>query len=490
MLGSATLIVIFCYAFVPRVKLVKSGTVVIAYDTKKGFIPREIVVAKGTTVRFENVSGTAFWPASDFYPQNSNYPDFDPKGAVENGKGWEFRFDTPGEWAYHDHLRPIDKGLVTVVNGGRIYFEKKSTCGDMDKLSYSQKQLCWYNQIKSSVKSGGVSKALSLFKDLYNKESSFSQGCHDAMHLIGDEAYREHLKGNKFDFTVETTYCGYGFYHGFIEAMLYTKGDYEEVTKFCEDTKTNLKTDIESPNAIYSCYHGIGHSTFDAHDPSSWGSEEKMVTPAIKTCERITSGFSEEKTKQCITGVFNALGIAYSSGLYKFKLNMKDPVWYCRPLKENYKKACFIEVSMAYVNSQLGGYDFKFSEGANFIAGLKDPVGEEAAMFALSSEFSRLHLSDFTNSRLLGNCETVKSGLFDSCLQGVELALLNWGKPGEEYKRALLLCSDQKLNSKNKEKCLTYIFNNLPSLYSKNKRTEICQNEVEENFRESCININ
>lgn len=471
----------------PKVSKVASGEVVVTFDLNKGFSPSEVVISRGTTVRFRNMSGVNFWPASDFYPQNSNYSDFDPKRIIESGGEWSFRFDNTGSWGYHDHIKPIFKGVVVVTDKKMFHIQNKSTCGDLSKLSYVQRQLCWYNQIKEAVKTGGVEKALVLFESLYNSEPLFSQGCHDAMHLIGDEAYREYRKGVKFDFSEETSFCGYGFYHGFIEAMLYTTADYKEVTDFCEEANTNIKN-IESPNAIYSCYHGIGHSTFDAHDPSLWGDENKMVGPAITTCERVTKNYSQEKTKQCVTGVFNALGIAYANNLYKFKLKESDPVWYCRNLNDTYKKACFIEVSMAWINSQMGDYDFKFNDGAKFIQNLNDAVGEEAAIFALSSEFSRLHLNDFSDKSLLDNCRSVRKDLFDQCLVGVQLALLNWGKPGEEYVRALSFCDNGVFSVNEKRSCYGYIFKHLPNMYSKEKRISICEGLLDQGIKSQCIN--
>lgn len=467
---------------------VKVGEVIVEYNQKGEFYPARVVVKKGTKVTFVNKSGQSFWPASDFYPLNSNYPGFDPKKIITSGGEWAFVFDETGSWGYHDNLKPINKGVVIVVESSGVYIPIKDKCDDLQAISYSQRQVCWYNEIKLAVKKGGVKNALDLFKKLYSQEPLFSQACHDVMHLIGDEAYREHRKGKKFEFAEETAYCGYGFYHGFIEAMLYTTNDFNEVRNFCESANSNLKINIESPNAIYSCYHGIGHATFDAHKPELWGDERKMVSPAIKTCEEVASGYEAEKAKQCVTGVFNALGIAYANDLYNFKLNPKDPVWYCRTLETTYKRACFIEVAMSWISTQMGNYDYKFADGATFIQGLKDADGEDAAIFSLSSDYTRLHINDLSNSQLLSLCRSVKSILFDSCIQGVNLALLNWGKPSEEYARAIDFCKEDGFSDSERNSCFAYIFSSLPTMYPKDKRVNICNNYVEDVRKQNCIN--
>ncbi len=465
----------------------QTGNVIIEYDSIKGYSPDRVIVRKGTKVTFKNLSGKDFWPASDFYPTNTNYPELNSRGNIKDMHSWDFTFDTVGVWGYHDDLNPINKGTI-VVTEGLIYVPDNTNCRDLDALSYSQRQVCWYGQIKNTIKKQGVDGALKLVSKLYNEFPLFAQGCHDATHLIGDEAYRNFRKGIKFSFSVETSYCGYGFYHGFIEAMLYTTGDYVEVRNFCESVNDNLKGNIEAPNAIYSCYHGIGHSTFDVHDQSVWGDEKRMVDPAIKTCERVTQGLEEEKTKQCITGVFNALGNAYSTSLYNFKMNPKDPTWFCKIHTGAARRACFIEVTMAWIGSTMGNSDYKFLDAVEFIQAFDDIEDAKVSIFSMTSDFVRLHVKELSDEKLLENCKLVKNALFESCLEGTELALLNWGKPEKEYERPLAFCRLEGLDSKSKDFCYFYIFNSLRSLYSKDKRINICKNEVPNEYETRCIN--
>lgn len=459
------------------------GTVKIIFK-ENGFTPGVITIKKGTVVIFQNRSQREFWPASDFYPGNDNYPGFDPLGSLGPGKEWQFQFDNPGEWGYHDHLSPINRGTIIVADGKSS--SAKTNCLDVNNLDYNQRQICWYRQIKEATKKDGIQGALELFSDLYEKYPVFASGCHDAMHLIGDEAYREYRKGRVFQFTGQTTYCGYGFYHGFIEAMLYTTSDYAEVKDFCESINRNLSGDIESPNAIYSCYHGIGHSTFGVHDPKLWGSEEKMVDPAIKTCEVVTEGLEEEKTKQCVTGVFNALGNAYGGNEYNLTMRHDDPTWICRKQKPLYKPYCFLDLSQAWISTSMGGLDYNFSKAASFIANLSDKAGEEAAMFTMASDYTRLKIDTLNNTDLIRLCLSVKSTLFTSCIKGVELGLLNWGKPGEEYVRVVDLCNSELLTGQDKEVCFNYLFPLLRTIYPKEKTDSICTNTDLGKYKKYC----
>ncbi len=462
-----------------------NGEVDITYTSSKGFYPEKIVVKKGTKVNFRNQDDKDFWPASDFYPTNSNYPELNSNKKVSSGEIWSFVFNDLGQWGYHDNLNPINKGVVTVTED-KVYFAANFGCSNVNALEYVQRQVCWYNQIKNVINKKGVGEALKFVSKLYNKYPLFAQGCHDATHLIGDEAYRQFKKGEKFSFSVETSYCGYGFYHGFIEAILYTTGDYYDVRNFCESINSKIEGDIESPNAIYSCYHGIGHATFDSHDPSVWGSVENMATPALRRCEQVTKGLDFEKTKQCATGVFNALANAYSNNLYNLQMDAKDPVIFCRT-QSVYREYCFAEVSMAWINSTMGQYNYKFLDGIKFIEDIGDEKGEQFSVFALVSDYVHINMNKLSDKEIYDNCNLVSPKNFTSCIEGVELAFLNWGKPGEEYKRAISFCDTSVKDVEGKNICFSYVFRNFQSLYSKEKRLNICRSVVPESYKEMCI---
>ncbi len=81
-----------------------------------GFYPQEITIDKGDTVTFSTTRNVYFWPASDLHPTHKIYPEFDPKEPIDADKTWSFKFDKVGAWKYHDHLAPLYRGTITVLN--------------------------------------------------------------------------------------------------------------------------------------------------------------------------------------------------------------------------------------------------------------------------------------------------------------------------------------------------------------------------------------
>lgn len=90
--------------------------------TDSGFSPAYLSIPAGTTVIFQNRSSASFWPASDPYPANTNYPEegvcngraFDACGPLKIGEAWQFKFNRTGSWGYHDNLNPGRNGIITV----------------------------------------------------------------------------------------------------------------------------------------------------------------------------------------------------------------------------------------------------------------------------------------------------------------------------------------------------------------------------------------
>jgi plastocyanin len=83
--------------------------------TKDGYSPNEITIKKGEAVTFSTSENAFFWPASNIHPSHSIYPEFDPKTPIDSTETWTFVFNNIGSWKYHDHLNPIFRGVVNVL---------------------------------------------------------------------------------------------------------------------------------------------------------------------------------------------------------------------------------------------------------------------------------------------------------------------------------------------------------------------------------------
>lgn len=94
----------------------------IVLHTDKGFSPPAMTVKVGSKVIFKNQGDQPVWPASVFHPVHKAYPTtggcigstFDACKPLQKGEEWQFTFDIPGTWKYHNHLNPPETGTIIV----------------------------------------------------------------------------------------------------------------------------------------------------------------------------------------------------------------------------------------------------------------------------------------------------------------------------------------------------------------------------------------
>ncbi len=83
--------------------------------TKDGFIPATLFVPKGTQVTWTNKDSQPHHIASNPHPEHDGLAGLDSNDAIGiEGGTYEYTFDTPGEYTYHDHLNPLINGTVVV----------------------------------------------------------------------------------------------------------------------------------------------------------------------------------------------------------------------------------------------------------------------------------------------------------------------------------------------------------------------------------------
>jgi plastocyanin len=79
------------------------------------FEPNDITVNMGDTVKFKNISWMDnMWVASNNHPTHTTYPGFDAGQPFPPETFYQFTFNNPGTWGYHDHLKPSCTGSITV----------------------------------------------------------------------------------------------------------------------------------------------------------------------------------------------------------------------------------------------------------------------------------------------------------------------------------------------------------------------------------------
>jgi len=455
-----------------------------------GFFPEKITISKGDRVIFTTKREEFFWPASNLHPTHIIYPEFDPREPIAPDQSWSIQFNRIGIWKYHDHLAPVHRGEITVLEKGSA----KESLPPVDACKdESKEKQCWENIIEETLQKKGVGAAFDVIEGIYTAQPD----CHDYAHLIGEEAYRLFSAGEDMELTPKTYYCGYGFYHGFMETLLHTTGNMEEARHFCSYVKQQLSQQVAGAEA--ACYHGIGHGAVDGGDPRDWGDIEAMIKPGIELCEMVAK--TEFQLYICSTGVFNAIDILSQDPKYKLAIVTEDPFLLCGRQPGQYKEACYTNmlppfwrgVEKDFPRIALRVESIEEKESDYSVRSATERMAQQGENYRIRSIVISALFHEYAKADLKKAKESVQvcRSLKDPrsrlpCIDGLSGAFMKHGEPNAEYIKGLQFCNVDILSEDEEVVCFEHILSRLRLWYSSDKTNQICQS-VPEKYKKLCI---
>ena len=386
----------------------------VVYDSERNFIPPRLEVAAGTNVRFLNLSDVAVWPASNIHPTHAILPTFDPLGPVPPGESWDYRFDSPGFWRYHNHIEPTEVGLV-VAQGDSPQPAPIIAVGNLDFPVATATDAARYDvtderQLRQFVAEYGPAQATAL---LHQHQTDTVQSCHDLAHIVGRVAY-ELFGPPAVSLVVHE--CQAGSLHGAIEAMFAHRG-----TAHLDATIREVCSHTTGAFDRHNCAHGIGHGLM------AWTSYD--LPEALALCDYAPT---HSDAVSCQTGVFMENGVAGRSGVMGHRseyIDPTDPHYPCNTVQARFVDACYtFQTSIMVVHGY--GYD----QVAAACAAAPTDTSRRSCFGSLGRDISAAAGHDHT--RVIALCAAAPEGRNrGACLNGAAQNLF-WDPSGGEPARA------------------------------------------------------
>jgi len=349
---------------------------------------------------------------------------------------------------------------------------------------------CWEDLLSETLEKQGISAAFDVIDHMYEAQSD----CHGYVHIIGEEAYKLFSENKDMELTSKTYYCGYGFYHGFMETLLHTSGNIQKAREFCAYVDKQLTEQVKGAEA--ACYHGIGHGAVDGGDPRYWGDIEGMIKPSIEMCELVAE--TEFQLYICATGVFNAIDILSLDPKYKLDSIEEDPYWLCDRQSAHYKEACYTNMIPPLLRTMQRDFSkiaqrietIEEHEEDYSLTSMMEGIGENnysmryIVMSALFHEYARANLTKAKEGIML--CHTLKDPRSRiPCIEGLSGAFMKYGEPKIEYIKGLEFCNLPELAKDEQIACFQHIITRLRLWYSSDVASQICKT-VKEEFQNFC----
>ncbi len=337
---------------------------------------------------------------------------------------------------------------------------------------------CWQDTVKELLSKKGISKTFDYLEQMSQSDPKFAAACHGLAHEVGREAYQIYKHKKDGVFSAKAFYCGYGFYHGFMETLLIDTKDITKAKEYCMLAQKKLNG--YTVDAVGACYHGIGHGLVgDVPSPNAWGKPQAVVQPGLDICSKIFT--DKQDLFRCASGAFNALEIHEGSGLYGLKYDVNDVFSICKVQDEKFKKACYAQ----FVVPLLAIKKNNIKEAVDYIQTLSEKSYIPTTMESAVVEWARLYPQDI--SGIINLCRTVEPQYHLHCVRYASEGYLKYGIPGQEYLGSMKYCSNSQNTEEEKKACFGYFLSLLRIWYDVDKSAQICKQVPEKYRSRDCI---
>ena len=387
-------------------------------------------------------------------------------------------------------VNPRFIAAIAIIAAMGIMFLWRSSTSNLDQAAQqrcrsmsveNEQYRCWAELLERKIWSEGLGNAFHLLTKLYVSEPNAPKLCHLLTHRIGEIAYQKFGKDGGAARMPEAAFCHFGFYHGFMEALVTNGGNAAEARAFCTVIESDLQGGI-APDAAPQCFHGIGHGMVNGHEPGLWGNARAMTSRALNLCEEVAD--TAARRYRCAAGVFNGLAIFYvrqEYGLSMAGIDPEDPLRTCRGQKPEYRMPCY--GNMQPVLTKLTGRNF--SKIASIIERLPDDNDAASTIWYHAGFHMAQRLGEMNLHDDILVCRSLREPLRLPCIQGLATGFLWYGLPGQEYESAVRFCNTNELAGREQRACFTKIEELLPASYPPQRIAEICR-AIPLQYRSTC----
>lgn len=345
----------------------------------------------------------------------------------------------------------------------------------------AQKEYC-LNGLIEAAGSESIEAGFDILAAVYTRDQEFADSCHGTTHTLGELAYEDFKNATNFALSPKTAYCGFGFFHGFMEALLAEGGDIAEARRFCDWADGDLQD--ATAGVSVACYHGIGHGIIDGSDPEAWGNVHAFIAPGLALCD--TLGDNLEHKTRCASGVFNSLGVAYFEPKYKLPIDSRDPYAVCRTQQLEYqKRACYDQM-----NSYVFPKTKAFKEALALAATTPESAYRELAVSTVAGFAAKETLARALDAaEVVQACADIAPALREPCARGFANGLIEFGLPGDEFRIPLAACKESGVLAK---ACFEGVAHAAHDRVDRATQEKVCAAmhvEAGETFGRACDNI-
>jgi len=362
---------------------------------------------------------------------------------------------------------------------------QKLDSSDVEELS------CLLQVVFERVRNESIASGYKAFTYFYEQYPIFgASGCHQHAHRVGDTVYYElfvarGLTLDDIDFPHETTSCGYGFWHGFVEHLIQDHPEPAYVAEVCEYLRNRFGETMKDIGTI--CYHASGHgftmARADTLSEDEWGPLSTYVNKPVVNCESLPD-IPEREVEDCREGVFNIVSDWMTKGDLGLSFNYDEPFTECEALTSRWHEACYYEFAMK-LEPITGDNPVA---AAKYVQSIGNTELREIAFGVMIAGMMQRQAPLDGYGAVIQSCLSITdASLVNICVRSAINGMMEHGSPGTEYKKILLVCDSKEIAEAGQAgHCYRTLAARLSRFYEPEKKRSICE-EFPEVYKEECI---
>lgn len=367
-----------------------------------------------------------------------------------------------------------------VLIAGAAYWEHASVAARVDAIQAacgetqaSELRFCYGSELEKLL-SEGMPTMLAVVHELYGR--GLEKACHYALHPVGAAAYRQYREtGNNVFQISDAAMCNFGFYHGFVIALMNDTGDVLDAKHFCDSLDPKLVA--EKPEVRDECYHGVGHAmvTEAVGEPLNEKTDPLWVERVfrlsaengISECRRI---FSEwPALNNCNSGVYHELAMLQTAdGWYS---DPSDPLWLCEEADPAVRGNCYGNMHRVFVKV------FPGLTAREIVPRIERLYGTNQFMTAMVVRWYghvRGLVAVSKPEEFFRFCRDIPDEYQKYCLSGGIGWITQNGEGGEEYKASMEFCMRPELSREERQDCVDEAFGYFEGMYNARFVRSLC----------------
>lgn len=457
--------------------------------TKNGFIPKETTIIEGDTVTFSTSLEDPFWPASSEHPTHTIYPEFDSKHRIFPPETWSFTFNKVGRWQYHDHLSANFRGYITTLSRDKNVLSKVIST-DCTVLSGTQKIQCMSQRLDEILIKRGVTEGFDYFVEVYRDNPEVSDICHDWAHLLGEADYENYRQGKDIDFRPEAAYCSYGYFHGFVAALVDNTQTLDDALIFCNLVDKKFGSELRRIRS--NCVHGIGHGIFSVvvDQSENWGDFIKMVRSGVFLCEKISADQTDQSN--CTDGMFHELVNSMRQSEYGMDYEAfrktDDIFYYCNQIiGESGTLFCYQEFVVLWPDF----FNDDKKAIARYLPSHLAHLSEHGSdvLYTVARSWIALDLATNDYAESIDACRLMPDNLKDTCMRGMTIGFIEHTETNKQYIKGFEFCRNDLLNKTEHTACFTHMTDLLWNQYDLAHFKMACDSLSSEEKTGQCLQV-